>query len=53
MYKNYKIMFKLGCFCFCQFLLEFFDNLDKFVYMIDWLDKDKGIFKFINLGEVV
>lgn len=52
MHKNHKTTFKSGRPRLCQFLLELLDNPDKFAYMIDWLDKDKGIFKFINSGEV-
>lgn len=52
MHKNHKTTFKSGRPRLCQFLLELLDNPDKYAYMIDWLDKDKGIFKFINSGEV-
>lgn len=52
MHKNHKTTFKSGRPRLCQFLLELLDNPDKFAYMIDWLDKEKGIFKFINSGEV-
>lgn len=36
----------------CQYLLELLEQPDKYSYMIDWIDKDKGVFKFINSGEV-
>ena len=52
MHKNHKTTFKSGRPRLCQFLLELLDNPDKYAYMIDWLDKEKGIFKFINSGEV-
>ena len=52
MHKNHKTTFKSGRPRLCQFLLELLDEPDKYAYMIDWLDKDKGIFKFINSGEV-
>lgn len=52
MHKNHKTTFKSGRPRLCQFLLELLDDQDKYAYMIDWLDKDKGVFKFINSGEV-
>ena len=36
----------------CQYLLELLQQPDKYSYMIDWIDKEKGVFKFINSSEV-
>jgi len=36
----------------CQYLLELLEQPDKYSYMIDWIDKEKGVFKFINSAEV-
>ena len=36
----------------CQYLLELLEQPEKFSYMIEWVDKEKGVFKFINSGEV-
>lgn len=52
MHKNHKTTFKSGRPRLCQFLLELLNNPDKYGYMIDWLDKEKGVFKFINSSEV-
>lgn len=52
MHKNHKTTFKSGRPRLCQFLLELLNNPDKYGYMIDWIDKEKGVFKFINSSEV-
>ena len=36
----------------CQYLLELLGQPDKYSYVIDWIDKEKGVFKFINSSEV-
>lgn len=36
----------------CQYLLELLEQPDKYSHMIDWIDKEKGVFKFINSSEV-
>ena len=50
--KGHRTTFKSGRPRLCQFLLELLENPGKYSYMIDWLDQDKGIFKFLNSGEV-
>ena len=50
--KNGKTTFKSGRPRLCQFLVELLNNPDKYNYMIEWLDKEKGVFKFLNSGEV-
>ncbi|XP_058973382.1 SAM pointed domain-containing Ets transcription factor-like isoform X2 [Pocillopora verrucosa] len=52
MHKNHKTTFKSGRPRLCQFLLELLNHPDKYGYMIDWIDKEKGVFKFINSSEV-
>ena len=36
----------------CQYLWELLQQPDKYSYMIDWIDKETGVFKFINSSEV-
>ena len=50
--KGGKATFKSGRPRLCQFLIELLNNPDKYNYMIEWLDKEKGVFKFLNSGEV-
>ena len=52
MYKHKTNFKKSGRPRLCQYLLELLENPDKYAYMIDWVDKEKGVFKFINSGEV-
>ena len=52
MHRNHKTTFKSGRPRLCQFLFELLDNPEKYAYMIEWLDKDKGVFKFLNSAEV-
>ncbi|KAK3738672.1 hypothetical protein QZH41_000717 [Actinostola sp. cb2023] len=51
-FKRCKTSFKSGRPRLCQFLLELLDNPDKFSNLIEWLDKEKGIFKFLNSSSV-
>lgn len=50
--KGSKTTFKSGRPRLCQFLIELLNDPDKYNYMIEWLDKEKGVFKFLNSGEV-
>lgn len=52
MHKHKTSFKKSGRPRLCQYLLELLENPDKYAYMIDWVDKEKGVFKFINSAEV-
>lgn len=50
--KRCKTSFKSGRPRLCQFLLELLNDPAKYSNLIEWLDKDKGIFKFLNSSRV-
>lgn len=50
--KRCKTSFKSGRPRMCQFLLELLNEPDKYSNLIEWLDKEKGVFKFLNSSRV-
>lgn len=51
--KRYQKSFKSsGRPRLCQFLLELLNDPEKYSSLIEWLDKDKGVFKFLNSTRV-
>lgn len=50
--RRCKTSFKSGRPRLCQFLLELLNDPAKYSNLIEWLDKDKGIFKFLNSSRV-
>ena len=49
---GHRTTFKSGRPRLCQFLLELLEEPDKYSYMIEWLDQERGVFKFVQSGEV-
>lgn len=49
---GHRTTFKSGRPRLCQFLLELLEDPEKYSYMIEWLDQERGVFKFVQSGEV-
>lgn len=50
--RKCKSSFKSGRPRLCQFLLELLSNPEKYSHLIEWVDKERGVFKFLNSSRV-
>ncbi|XP_048585143.1 uncharacterized protein LOC5521528 isoform X1 [Nematostella vectensis] len=50
--KKSKATFKSGRPRLCQFLIELLSKPERYSHLIEWVDEEKGIFKFINSTKV-
>ncbi|XP_031569141.1 ETS translocation variant 1-like [Actinia tenebrosa] len=50
--KKCKSSFKSGRPRLCQFLLELLSHPEKYSHLIEWIDKERGVFKFLNSSRV-
>lgn len=50
--KKCKSSFKSGRPRLCQFLIELLSHPEKYSHLIEWVDKERGVFKFLNSSRV-